>query len=103
MKIDFMFFIINIITLGTLLLSIIYAIGIVWRVEMKLDTSYKFFLVAIIFLSAAEFLTLYPLENNSNLTLIIKILRMSFSICFLIGTFLMRNITRELDGEIKKK
>jgi hypothetical protein len=102
MKIEFVFFIVNFITLGSLLLSIIYTAGIVWRVEMKLDIAYKFFLSAIIFLSAAEIIGFFPSENNLNLALAMKILQMLFTVCLLLGVFLMRNITRELDGEIKK-
>jgi len=102
MKTESIFFIVNFITIGALFLSIIYTAGIVWRVEMKLDISYKFFLLAIIFLTAAEIFGFYPAENNLYFTLALKILQMLFTICFLFGVFLMRNITRELDGEIKK-
>lgn len=102
MKIEIMFFAVNLITTGALLLSIIYTAGIVWRVEKKLDVSYKFFLLAIIFLSTAEIISFYPAENNLIFALGIKILQMLFTVCFLFGVFFMRSITRELGEETKE-
>ncbi len=93
-------FIVNAITIIALLLSIIYTAGVVWRVEKELDISYKFFLVAIILLFVAEITNLYyPLDNILYIALAIKILRMLFTLCFLIGVLLMRDIARKLDGE----
>lgn len=94
-----LFLTINIITIGTLLLSIIYTAGVVWRVEKELDISYKFFLAAIIFLLAAEIVNLYPSESIVTFSLAVKALRMLFTICFLSGVLLMRDIVRKIDGE----
>jgi hypothetical protein len=94
-----LFLIINIITIGTLLLSIIYTAGVVWRVEKELDISYKFFLAAIVFLLAAEIVNLYPSESIVAFSLAVKTLRMLFTICFLSGVLLMRDIVRKIDGE----
>ena len=92
--------IINIITIGALLLSIIYTAGVVWRVEKELDISYKFFLTAIVFLLIAEVANLYPADNNFFLfSILVKVLRMLFTICFLSGVLLMRDIVRKIDGE----
>lgn len=102
MNTGLLFFTVDIITIGALLLSIIYTVGIVWRVEMKLDISYKFFLLAILFFSAAKIISFYPAENSLTLALGIKILQMLFTVCFLLGVIFMRKITRELDGEIKE-
>lgn len=96
-----MFFVVNSITIGTLLLSIIYTAGVVWRVEKELDISYKFFLVAILFLATAEIVNLYPAEDSSSLDLIVRALRMLFTLCFLSGVLLMRDIVRKIDGEKK--
>jgi hypothetical protein len=96
------FIIINIITIGSLLLSIIYTAGVVWRVELELDISYKFFLTAIIFLLAAECVNLYPADNAVLFALITKTLRMLFTLCFLTGILLMRDIVRKIDGETYK-
>jgi hypothetical protein len=98
-----MFFIVNAITIGALLLSIIYTAGVVWRVEKELDISYKFFLTAIIFLLSAEILNLYPSGDATAPILVVKILRMLFTLCFLSGVLLMRDIVRKIDGEKKKK
>ena len=91
---------VNAITIASLLLAIIFTAGIVWRVEKKLDISYKFFLVAIVFLLAAESLDLYyGVDNHMNIALVVKSLRMLFAVFFLTGVLFMRNIVRNLDGE----
>ncbi len=90
----------NAITIISLLLAIIFTAGIVWRVEKKLDISYKFFLTAIILLLAAEILDLYyGIDNQIKIALIVKSLRMFFALFFLTGVLFMRNIVREMDGE----
>ena len=91
---------INAVTVIALLLSIIYTAGVVWRVEKELDISYKFFLAAIVVLFVAEAINLYyPIDNALYIALTIKILRMLFALCFLIGILFMRDIARKLDGE----
>jgi len=91
---------INIFSIALILLSIIFTAGVVWRVEKKLDISYKFFLTAIIVLLAAETLDLYyGIDNQVNIALIVKILRMFFALFFLSGVLFMRKIVRDLDGE----
>ena len=88
------------ITIATLFLSVVFTAGVVWRVEKKLDISYKFFLTAIIFLLAAEIMDLYyGVDNQLEITLVVKILRMIFAVLFLIGVLFMRDIVRGLDGE----
>jgi hypothetical protein len=100
MNLELIFLGVNTTTLAALLLSIIFTAGVVWRVEMKLDISYKFFLAAIIFLLGAEILDqYYPLSDAAQIALVIKILRMLFAICFLIGALFIRNIIRKMDGE----
>jgi len=94
-----LFLIINATTIGAILLSIIYTAGVVWRVEKELDISYKFFLTAIIFLLAAEIVSLYPSEQAATLEIIVKALRMIFTLCFLSGVLFMRDIVRKIDGE----
>jgi hypothetical protein len=91
---------VNTITIGSLLLAIIFTAGVVWRVEMKLDISYKFFLAAVIFLLLAEVLDLYySIDNSAVIALGVKTLRMLFAIGFLSGVLFMRKIVRDLDGE----
>ncbi len=84
------------------LLSIIYALGVVWRVEKKLDIAFKLFLTAILSFTASEICAL--LQNQQGLdfhfiSLALKILFVSF---FLAGMLEMRRMLREMDGEIKK-
>ena len=94
------FFSVNAITIISLLFAIIFTAGIVWRVEKKLDISYKFFLTSVILLFLAEILDLYySIDNQINIALIVKSLRMLFAIFFLVGVLFMRNIVRDLDGE----
>jgi hypothetical protein len=93
---------INAATIISLFLAIIFTAGVVWRVEMKLDISYKFFLAAVIFLLLAEILDLYyAIDNSAIIALGVKILRMLFALGFLSGVLFMRKIVRDLDGEIK--
>ena len=94
------FFSVNAITIISLLFAIIFTAGIVWRVEKKLDISYKFFLTSVILLFLAEILDLYySIDNQINIALIVKSLRMLFAIFFLVDVLFMRNIVRDLDGE----
>jgi hypothetical protein len=96
------FWIVNAVTIGALLLSIIYTAGVVWRVEMKLDVSYKFFLAGIIFLLLAEALSLYyPGAEMLKIALVVKVFRLIFALCFLLGVIFMRNLIRCMDGEKK--
>ena len=99
-----LFLLVNGVTVVALLLSIIYTAGVVWRVEMKLDASYKFFLAAVIFLLLAEVLDIYySPESALKLALAVKGLRMLFAVLFLIGVFYMRDIIRCMDGEKDRK
>lgn len=94
------FFGVNTIIIAALLFSIIFTAGVVWRVEKKLDISYKFFLAAIVCVFLAEIFDLYyTLDNQAMIALLVKTLRMLFAIFFLMGVLFMRNILRKLDGE----
>ncbi len=96
------FFAVNAVTITSLFLAVIYTAGVVWRVEMKLDVSYKFFLAAVVFLLVAEILSLYyPADKAALAELAVKSLRMLFALGFLSGVLFMRNAMRSLDGEIK--
>ena len=85
----------GIIIIGALL-CVVYTFGVVWRVEKKLDLSYKLFLAAIISFTLAEFVLLFDFK----LALIINILlRVAFVVFFLSGILEMRNMLRRMDGE----
>lgn len=104
MKIEFILLAISLTTIVALLFSINYTAGIVWRVEKKLDVSYKFFLLGVIFIFLAECLDLYYSADNYLLSaIIVKTLRLLFALCFLRGIVVMRRIVRKLDGEIEDK
>lgn len=96
-------FSIEIATLVAVLLSIVYSIGIVWRVEGELDISYKFFAFAIVFFFIAEVLRVYYGGSGIYANLFEKVSAMFFAILFLIGTLYMRDIVRTLDGEKTQK
>ena len=98
------FYLTNAITIAALLLAIIFTAGIVWRTEKELDASYIFFLAGIVLLLIAEVADLYyAIDKQIVIALSIKVLRALFAVCFLIGTLLMRDIVRKLDGEKDEK
>jgi hypothetical protein len=94
---------ITIITHGLIIIlalfSVIYTFGVVWRVEKKLDVSYKFFLAAIIFFTLSEIIQLFILADRLWLNYLASGLRFLFVIFFLLGTLEMRELLRRLDGE----
>lgn len=89
----------EIVTISAVLLSIVYAVGIVWRVEEELDLSYKFFAFAIAFFLIAELLSVYYAGDDIRFLIAEKASKTLFAILFLIGTLFMRDIVRKLDGE----
>ena len=98
------FYLTNATTIAALLLAIIFTAGIVWRTEKELDASYKFFLAGIVSLLIAEIADLYyAIDKQVIIALSVKVFRAFFAVCFLIGTLLMRDIVRKLDGEKEEK
>lgn len=96
-------YLMNIATLVALIIAIAYTVGVVWRVELRLDTSYKFFLIGIICFFLAEILDFwYVPESRPTIVFAVEALRMVFSLCFLLGVVFMRGIVRNLDGEKAK-
>lgn len=87
------------ITLLAVLLSMVYMVGIVWRVEGELDISYKFFAFAIVFFLIAELLSVYYTGSDARFVIAEKTSKTVFALLFLIGTLFMRDIVRKLDGE----
>ena len=84
------------------LFAITYTFGIVWRVEKKLDISFKFFLVAIISFTLSE-ITSLTLPITTGLSQLLNIgLQIIFIVFFLAGVLEMRSMLRRMDGEIKK-
>jgi hypothetical protein len=88
----------------SLLFSIVFTAGVVWRVEMRLDVSYKFYLAGIVCFLLAEIVDLwYVPETREIAVLISHVLRALFSLLFLAGILSMRRIVRDMDGERRKK
>ena len=82
------------------LFSIIYTFGVVWRVEKKLDLSFKLLLGAIISFTISEILSLFSPGKTDWLPILSIAFRVAFIILFLVGILEMRHMLRKLDGEI---
>lgn len=81
------------------LFSIVYAAGIVWRVEKKLDISYKLFLVAAVAYAASLFLEMLNGADLAAMELYISVTKVVFIVLFLGGILTMRDLIRDIDGE----
>lgn len=104
MSADILLIIMGVITITCIFFAIVYTAGIVWRVELELDSSYKFLMFAAIFLFASEVLAIYySQEFKIANELAVKGLKMLFAVFFLCGAYLMRDIVRKLDGEKTSK
>ncbi|MDD5083964.1 MAG: hypothetical protein PHT88_03465 [Candidatus Moranbacteria bacterium] len=90
-------------TILAAMMSIVYTVGIVWRVEKELDVSYKFFAFAIVFFLIAELLNVYYVGHGVSFAVAEKLSKVVFSALFLVGTLYMRDIIRKLDGEKRKQ
>jgi len=86
------------IILGSIL-SIIFTLGVIWRVEKKLDTAYKLFLAAIIFFTLSEITGLFVFRSFAWITHVSLGSRLFFVIFFLFGMLEMRAMIRKIDGE----
>jgi hypothetical protein len=82
-----------------LLLTIVFAFGIVWRVEKELDLSYKFLLGAIMALTCGEVLALFNASQSVEIYFLITASKILFAVLLFSGILTMRNILREMDGE----
>lgn len=89
----------NFISIFMLAFSLVFTLGIIWRVEMKLDMAYKVFFCGLVFLFASKFMDFFV---KSELLLIIsQIFNILFSAFLLLGIWLMRDLMRDIDGEKK--
>ena len=94
--------IINGIILAASLLAIIFTSGVVWRVEKKLDISYKLLLVSILAFTAAQIISFSNPLNDFWISFAESIMKMLFAVFFLWGVWTMRNMIRSIDGEKPK-
>lgn len=89
----------NFISIFMLAFSLVFTLGIIWRVEMKLDMAYKVFFCGLVFLFASKLLDFFV---KSELLLIIsQVFNILFSAFLLLGIWLMRDLMRDIDGEKK--
>ncbi|MDI6777918.1 MAG: hypothetical protein QMD77_01900 [Patescibacteria group bacterium] len=91
--------IVKTIVLAASLLAIVFGFGVVWRVEKKLDVSFKLFLLAIIFFFAGEVLNLFYIPKNNFIIYAEPTAKILFAAFFLAGMITMRNMIRKIDGE----
>jgi hypothetical protein len=88
------------VTIASLIISLVFVVGIVWRVEMELDLSYKFQAAAVSLLIIAEILDLFPMSRlDVGWSYVLPILKLLIAGNLLLGLFFMRDLIRRLDGE----
>lgn len=92
---------INAVILVASLLSIVFTSGVVWRVEKRLDLSYKLFLLAILSYTGSVVVEAVNPLKDYLLDFAVGILNMLFAVFFLAGIYTMRNMIRKIDGEKK--
>ena len=100
MNTDLPLLMLSFLTIVSLLSSLVFVIGIVWRVEMELDLSFKFFAFAVFFLLITEglgFLPVSRLEMWGQFAL--PVVKFLAAANLLLGLFFMRDLIRRLDGE----
>ena len=88
-------------TIIATLLSIIFTFGVVWRVEKKLDISFKLLLLAIISFFLSEITSLLSHWDAGVFELLTVIFKVIFALFFLGGILEMRLLLKKLDGEEK--
>jgi hypothetical protein len=93
--------VVNGIILAASLLAIIFTSGVVWRVEKKLDISYKL-LLSILAFTAAEIISFSNPLNDFWIDFAESTMKMLFAVFFLWGVWTMRNMIRSIDGEKPK-
>lgn len=100
MNTDFLLLFLVFLTITSLFLSLVFVIGIVWRVEMELDLSFKFLTFAIIFLLMAEVLDILPVTRFAPWwQLALPIVKFLIAANLLLGLYFMRDLIRRIDGE----
>lgn len=95
-----MILIANILIVLGAIFSIIYLFGVIWRVEKKLDTSYKLILGSMFFFFISELLGFFDFGYPAAVKLISLALKFAFVILFLFGILEARKMIRQLDQEI---
>ena len=84
-------------SLTMIALSLVFTLGIIWRVEKKLDLAYKIFFTALVFLLISKIADLFV--DNQIILIINQISNFLFALLLLAGVWEMRNLFRDIDGE----
>ena len=80
-------------------LAIIFAFGVVWRVEKKLDLAFKFFLGAIVAFFAGELTEIFYFSSSTLSFYLASAFKILFAALFLAGMLVTRDMIRRIDGE----
>lgn len=89
---------------GILLLTLVFVVGIVWRVEAELDTAYKWYTLAVIFSGVAEVVEIIPgFSLFSWGELVSPAARLLAAVALFLGMYYMRDLVRRMDGEKNSK
>lgn len=89
--------IIPFLSLSLVALAIVFTLGIIWRVEMRLDTAYKVFFVSLIFLFLSKVIDFFATTKTGLIAG--QTADLLFSIFLLSGIWMMRDLFRRIDGE----
>lgn len=87
----------------TLLLALVFTLGVIWRTEKKLDTTYKLLFVALLSLLGAKVLGLGYFGLEVYQGLLVSVLEWAAAFFLLLSILEMRDIVRFLDHEIQNK
>ncbi len=87
--------------LATLSLSMVYIVGVIWRVEGELDLSYKLLSLSVFALLIGEMLRVFSPVFFEWSSLASEGLRMIFGCLFLASIYFMRDVVRKEDGELE--
>ena len=86
---------VEILSCTLLLISLAFLLGIIWRVEMKLDLSYKLFFAAVVALLFSRIAGMLP-DDASWVGSDESALQLVFSVLFFGGVFTMRSLLRDV-------
>lgn len=89
--------IVQIISVILISFSLVFTLGIIWRVEMKLDKAYKFFFGALLCLFLIKIMDVFI--KGEIFSLIYQFLNLLFYILLSWGIWLVRDLIMDIDGE----
>lgn len=82
--------------------TLLFAVGIVWRVEKELDVSFKWIALAVFCLFVAEIVEMVPALSEAGFwTAALQWFRLAAALFLFFGMYFMRDLVRKIDGEKK--